>query len=393
MQLKFIYQGEELSCDDGKCNLPYCSRDLLMKVCKALIRPQLVPIINRIFEVQELLRLADVVSLGENQLHHILRMAEFAEMIKEEILLELGITKSDLITAVIFHDIGKGMEIDDSNYDPGSLTKGKPPKNVKRFVPTWLEYKKPLHLHIAKGIQLAEGYNLPRHIIEAIALHHHVKIYPSVLKNVAADLALAPIICDDILHFRPEQYSAKGSNLTQVIAILDQLCAIERKFQGRFYLSSEPDKLEDEVVRELVIGLVGPGDPRLKLLDANIDGRETVVLLDLRGFGAYVQLHSEYQVQAVKKEILNTIRSVVRVQDHYRDKDAVGLVGGDEYVVITKVQDKQIVKQIINRITSTVEARTGFKFRVGYGIGGTIPANFHEARTMANLAKKPRFVK
>ncbi|KNZ70127.1 metal dependent phosphohydrolase [Thermincola ferriacetica] len=393
MQLKLMYQGEKNGCrGNGDCDRPYCERDLLMCVVKALVRPRLIPLINRFFEVQELFKLADLISLGENQLHHVLRMAEFAEMIGEEILIELGIDKADLITAVLFHDIGKGPEIDDSFFEPQSVKKNKPPKNLKKHVPGWVEYKEPIHRHLVKSVRISETYNIKSGIIEAIALHHHVKIYPQVLKKIALALSLAPMICDDILCFRPEQYAAKGSNLAQAVAVLDQLCAIERKFQGKIYLLAEPEKMEDELVKELVIGVAGPEDPRLKLLNIKIRAGATVILLDLKCFGKFVQLHSEYEVQGTKREILNTIRSVVRVQDRKRERDVVGLVGGDEFVIITNVEDENIIRLIIKRITDAVKARTGFEFRVGYGMGGSIADNFHEARTRSNLEKKPKFV-
>lgn len=380
--------GRKTKCrDNGDCDRPYCERDLLMRVVKALVQPRLLPVINRIFEVPELYVLADLVSVGENQLHHVLRMAEFAEMIRGDILSELGIDKADLITAVLFHDIGKGPEIDDSSFEPQSIKKVRLPRNLKKYVPSWVDYKEPIHIHVARSVEIAETYNLRTEIIEAVAMHHHVKIYPQVLKEMAAALLLAPMICDDILRYQPEQYAAKGSNLAQVVALLDQLCAIERKFQGKLYLSAEPDKMEDELVKELVIGVVGPEDPRLKLLNIKISGRETVILLDLKSFGTFVQLHSEYEVQGIKREILNIIRSVVRVQDRGRERDAVGLVGGDEFVIITRVDDEAVIRRMIDRITRTVKARTGFGCRVGYGMGGSIPANFHEARTMSNLEK------
>ncbi len=394
MQLKIMYQGEEIKCEEKEdCETVYCRRELLTKVLRALVRPQMVPVIERIFEVQELFQLADLVSVGENQLHHVIRMAEFAEMIREDILQEIGVTKSDLLTTVIFHDIGKGTEIDDSVFDPGAMKTVKLPKTLKKYVPSWVDYREPMHTHVEKGVEIAKTYNLPEHIVEAIALHHHTKINPQVLKCLARGLSLAPVIGDDILRHNPEQYAAKGSPLAQVVAILDQLSAIERKFGGRLYLSAQPDKMEDELVKELVIGVAGPEDPRLKLLGITLDGSETVILLDLKAFGTFVQLHNEYEVQAIKKEILNTIRSVVRVQDRKRDKDAVGLVGGDEFVIITKVDDEEIIKQIIARITSAVTVRTGFRFRIGYGMGGSIPVNFHEARTRSNLEKKVKFVK
>lgn len=396
MQLKFMYQGKPVDCEEReeKCAVNFCSRDLLMKVLRSLVSPWLVPVIDRIFQVQELFVLADVVSLGENQLHHVIRICEYADSLSEDVLAGLEVSREDLLTAVMFHDIGKGAEIDDRNMAPEAPKSAKVPKILRKYgVPSWAELRNPYHDHIEKSLQVAETYHLGIPILEAIALHHHVKITPPVLKEVAGGLVLAPMISEDILYHEPEQYAAKGSNLAQIIAILDQLCSVERKFQGRVSFIGEPDKMEDELVRDLVIGVSGPEDPRLTVLGLPFEGDETVILLDLRSFGAFVQLHSEYQVQATKREILNTIRSVVRVQDHHRIKDAVGLVGGDEYVVITRVQDGVILEKIIERIKGAVKARTGFGLRVGYGIGKNIPENFHEARTKSNLAKKPKLIK
>ncbi|MFZ5640312.1 MAG: HD domain-containing protein [Bacillota bacterium] len=393
MQLKFMYQGKPVDCAK-ECNVDFCSRDLLMKVLRSLVSPRLAPVIDRIFQVQELFMLADVVSLGENQLHHVIRICEYADSLSDDVLAVLEISREDLLTAVMFHDVGKGPEVDDRNIEAAAGKPVKVPKILRKCgVPAWVEIRHPIHEHIEKSLQVAETYHLGAPILEAIALHHHVKITPPVLKEVAGGLVLAPMIAEDILHHDPEQYAAKGSNLAQVIAILDQLCAIERKFQGRICFIGEPDKMEDELVKDLVIGVSGPDDPRLKALGLLFEGSETVILLDLRSFGAFVQLHSEYQVQATKREILNTIRSVVRVQDHHRVKDAVGLVGGDEYVVITKMQDDMILEKIIERIKGAVKARTGFSLRVGYGKGKIIPENFHEARTKANLDKKPKLIK
>lgn len=394
--MKFLYQGKPVDCakKEEECSGNFCSRDLLMKVLRSLTSPRLAPVIDRIFQVQELFVLADVVSLGENQLRHVIRMCEYADILSEEVLAGLEIDREELFTAVMFHDIGKGAEVDDRNIEPAAARSGKLPKIMRKYgVPSWADYRCPMHEHIEKSLRVAETYNVSRPVLEAIALHHHVKITPPVLKEIAAGLVLAPMIAEDILHHEPEQYAAKGSSLTQAVAVLDQLCAIERKFQGRVSFTGEPDKLEGELVRDLVIGVTGPDDPRLKALGLPFEGNETVILLDLRSFGAFVQLHSEYQVQATKREILNTIRSVVRVQDHHRVKDAVGLVGGDEYAVITKVQDEMILERIIERVRGAVKVRTGFSLRVGYGVGKTIPENFHEARTKSNLAKKPKLIK
>ena len=189
------------------------------------------------------------------------------------------------------------------------------------------------------------------------------------------------------MHHKPEQYAATGSNLSQVVAVIDQLCAIERKFEGKVYLTREPEKMEDELVKDLVIGVTDAFDPRVELLGNRLLGNETVIMFDLRAFGAYVQKNSEYKVQAVKREVLNTIRSVVRVQDQRREKDMVGLIGGDEYAVITKVIDQDLIQKMIVRIKSIIKSRTGLSVRYGYKIGANIEENFHEARRQANLQK------
>ncbi|MHB9093547.1 MAG: hypothetical protein ACYC21_02650 [Eubacteriales bacterium] len=111
-------------------------------------------------------------------------------------------------------------------------------------------------------------------VFEAIALHHHVKILPETLSRVAGGLYLPGVICDDILHHKPGQHTAKGSHLAQVLAILEQLCAIERKFEGKVYLAPEPEKMEDELVKDLVIGVTDALDPRIDLLGNSLEGHE-----------------------------------------------------------------------------------------------------------------------
>ena len=394
MQLKFSYQGEEPKCEEApNCKTQFCRRELLTKVILSFVRPQLEPIINRIFEVQELFLLADVVSQGENQLHHVIRISQYADLIDDKALAELEISRDLMHTAVLFHDVGKGREIDDREISPEKVIKARVPQKLRKYnLPGWVEYKLPLHQHVERGIEIAKSYNLNNEVMESIALHHHVKIQPEVLRIIGKSLKLAPMIVEDILEYQPEQYAAKGSKLTQLVAVLDQLCALERKFNTSVSVGLEPGKLEDELVKDLVIGVALTDDPRFHILGLSTEGSETVILLDLRSFGNFVQLHSEYEVQNLKKTILNIIRSTVRGQDYCREKDLVGLVGGDEFVVITKVTDEDILNKMIERILVTVKAKTGFDFRVGYGKGATIPENFHEARTQCNLKKKPKFV-
>lgn len=394
MQLKFSYHGEEIKCENNNdCETPFCCRDLLLKVFLSFVSPQLAPVINRIFEVQELFLLADVISQGENQLHHVIKICEYADLINDNALEILGINKEILITAAIFHDVGKGKEIDDSVINLEDAKKVKVPQILRKYMlPSWVDYRVPFHEHIVKGIEIANTYNLENEVLEVIAMHHHVKINPNVLNVISESLKLAPMVVDDIRNYQPEQYAAKGSNLVQTVAILDQLCTFERKFGTSVSLGHEPGKIEDELVKDLVIGVALTDDPRFHILGLEIEENETVMLFDLRAFGTFVQLHSEYHVQALKKNVLNIIRSAVRGQDH-REKDLVGLVGGDEFVVITKVKEEKILNKMIERISKMVKTKTEFNFRVGYGIGGSIPENFHEARTASNLKKKPSFIK
>lgn len=394
LQLKFSYQGEEVECENSKdCDTQFCSRELLMKVVLSFVGHQLAPIINRIFEVHELFILANVFSQGENQLRHVIRISEYADLLSAKALTELEINKETLVTAVMFHDVGKGKEIDDSVFDAEKIQKAKVPKKLQKYkLPNWVDYKIPLHLHLEKGLEIAASYDLGEDIMESIALHHHVKIQPEVLKIVGTDLKIAPTLLNDIINYQPEQYAAKGSKLAQVVAILDQICALERNFKTSVSVGLETGKIEDELVKDLVIGVALTEDPRFHILGLSIAGQETVILFDLRAFGTFVQLHSEYEVQSLKKTVLNIIKSAVRGQDYERDRDLVGLVGGDEFVVITRVTDEKVLGKMIDRVSRMVKAKTDFDFRVGYGTGDNIPANFHEARRAANLKKKHKFV-
>jgi len=389
LQLKLMCHGEAVECgrtDD--CHSAMCSRELMLKVMHSLVSPHIKPVLNRIFEIQELFQLADVVCLGENQLHHVVRMCEHAIQIRENCLQELGISREKLLTAVLFHDSGKGEEVDDRGFGGRKMKQVKVPRKLKHFgIPSWVEFSTPLHDHIERGLVIGETYNLKDDILEAIVLHHHVKILPETLRLMARGLFLPGVIYEDILHYKPGQYAVGGSTLSQTVAVIDQLCAIERKFEGRVCLNGEPEKMEDELVKDLVIGVTDTSDPRISLLGNCLDGRETVILLDIRSFGSFVASNSEYKVQSMKKEVLHTIRSVIRVQDFYREKDMVSLVGGDEYAVITKVLEDNIIKKMINRIRAAIKGRTGFDVRYGFGTGGTIEGNFHIARDMANSQK------
>ncbi|PKM80737.1 MAG: phosphohydrolase [Firmicutes bacterium HGW-Firmicutes-14] len=360
---------------------------LTVQILKSLFAPRFRPVIDRILMIPGLSGLVNIISLGENQLFHTIKMAEKAVMLPEHSLLQLGFTTEELVTAVLFHDIGKGGEIDDSTPVNFRLKAKKPPKLLQKYsVPDKAIFLDPIHRHIVKSVAVAEAHDLPLEIIEAVALHHHIKITPEVLQAVSGSLALTSFICEDIQHYRPSQYCASGSSLAQVLGILDQLCAIERRFGGKVYLSVEPDKMEDELVKDLIIGVADSTDPRLELLEVDLCGTESVILLDLCSFGAYVCTHSEYQVQAVKKDVLNTIRSLTRVNGS-RQKDAVGLIGGDEFVIITPVKSIQAMEKIVHRVTSAIKTRTGLNCHVGFGFGSNIPENFHQARCKLNLRK------
>lgn len=390
MQLKFICQKENTDCEQTKtgCETTMCNRELMLKVIKSLVRPQLIDVLPRIFEIQELFQLADLVSLGENQLHHVVRMCEHIFRFKEGFFNYVRIKRESLLTAALFHDCGKGPEIDDGNFDLGNSRPVKVPKRLKNYgVPGRVEFYSPIHDHIERSLIIAETYNLNKEVLQAIAFHHHVKILPEVLNQMAGGMYLPNVIREDILRHKPNQYAAQGSILAQVLAVLDQICAIERKFEGKVYLAREPEKMEDELVKDLVIGVTDAKDPRIELLGNKLHGDETVILFDLRSFGIFVQQNSEYKVQVVKTEVLNSIRSVVRVQDYHREKDMVGLIGGDEYAVITKVSEQKHIEKIIDRIESIIKIRTGFNVRYGYSSGGSIENNFHEARKKANLQK------
>lgn len=369
----------------------YGRQNMPALVLKSLFQPRLIPVIDTIFEIPELFKLVDIVALGENQIHHVIRMAEEASQIPEQVLAELGTTWETLITAILFHDIGKGPEIDDWRFANETVRPKKVPGILRKYnVPDNIEFIYPLHCHVTRSVQIAESYNLDREIIEAIALHHHIKITSQVLAPVAKPLALTSLICSDILHFNPGQYAVPGSKLAQLLGLLDQLCAIERKFRGKVYLSVEPGKLEDEVVKDLIIGVAEKNDPRLNILGFVLNGEESVILLDLSAFGEYVRTHTEYQVQAVKKDVLNTIRSLTRTGGNKRGRDAVGLIGGDEFVIITPTTDQVTMEKMIARVTSAIKARTGLGCRVGYGKGQSIPENFHQARFKANELKTRR---
>lgn len=139
-------------------------------------------------------------------------------------------------------------------------------------------------------------------------------------------------------------------------------------------------------------GMATPGDPRLRVLEVTLTGEESVILFDLRAFGSFVKLHTEYEIQNMKVSILQLIRSLVRVNRREHERDLVALIGGDEYAVVTKVKDKHILEEMIERIALTVKMRTGLEMRYGFGVGGTIASNFHQARIQAEMRRGSHFL-
>lgn len=379
------------------CILEQCGdlplREVYYKAMLGVLKPRIIPYLEGVFEIKELLALAEVVSAGENQLHHVIRMLELAAFIPDSVLETMKINRGDLVAGVLFHDVGKGSEVDDRVFDAAAVKKGRAPLFLHHYPGiSWADWYVPFHDHIGLSYQIARRHNQPEEVLEAVVLHHHVRIRPRALQLVGDALNLSSIVKMDIYHYKPEQYAAPGSNLAQVIAILDQLCAIERKFRGITGAGLDPLRIEYEVVRDLVIGITDKDDPRLKLLGVTLSGNETVILFDLRAFGSYVKMHTEYEVQNIKASILQLIRSLVRVNRSGSERDLVALIGGDEYAVITKVDDPVIIEEMIRRISTVVKLRMGFGMRTGYAVGDAIAVNFHNARIQAELSKEHRFL-
>lgn len=368
-------------------------RELLCETLLRVTKPHIVPYLERFFQVNELMHLSELVSVGENQLLHTTRMVELAASIPNNILDILKITREDLITVVILHDVGKGQEVDDRFFEVTAVHKGRVPSYL-RYYPgmKWAEWVVPFHDHVGLSYQIAKKYTSSPSVLEGVALHHHVKIRPWPLNLVCDALKISSIIKMDISHYKPAQYAAPGGNLTQVVAILDQLCAIERKFRGISCLGLEPQRIEYEVVRDLVIGLTGEDDPRLEVLGVSLTGKESVILLDLRAFGSFVKMHTEYEVQSMKAAILQLLRSQVRITWGGRARDLVALIGGDEYAVVTEVQEPEILEDMIKRAAAVIKLKTGLQVRAGYGIGRNIAENYHHARIQAEMMKEYRFL-
>ena len=371
---------------------PY-RRELFYKTLLEVFNPKIVAYLERLYQVEELLPLSEIISAGENQLHHIVRMLEMAASIPDNVLEALKITGEELIAGVIFHDVGKGKEVDDRFFEASMVQKRRVPTYLRHYPGmNWAEWTVPFHNHIGISHQIAKKYHCSQKVLEAVALHHHVKIRPRTLNLIGDVLNISNIVRLDIFHYKPAQYAAPGSNLAQVVAILDQMCAIERKFRGFSGLGLEPKQIEYEVVRDLVIGISGKDDPRLDVLGLSLTGTESVILFDLRAFGSYVKMHTEYEVQNMKASILQLIRTLVRVNREGKERDLVALIGGDEYAVVTKVQDPVILDKMIERVARVIKLKTGFQVRAGYGIGNNIDENYHHARIQAEMLKERRFL-
>jgi GGDEF domain-containing protein len=371
----------------------FYQRECFYKTLLSVIKPEITPYLEYLYEVKELLSLSEIISAGENQLHHVIRMLEIAVSIPDSVFEKLNISREELVIGVIFHDVGKGKEVDDRYFDSSMVTKSSVPVFLRHYPGmNWAEWVVPFHNHIAAGYLIAKKYHCSIRVLEAIALHHHVKIRPRTLNLLGDSLKLSSMVKLDIFHYNPIQYAAPGGNLAQVIAILDQLCAIERKFRGFSGLGLEPQQLEYEVVRDLVIGITDNKDPRLDALGTSLNGNESVILFDLKAFGSFVKMHTEYEVQNIKATILQLIRNMVRVNRIGKERDLVALIGGDEYAVITKVEDAVVLSKMAERVADVIKLKTGFQVRAGYGIGGSIAENYHKARLQAELMKKHRFL-
>ena len=371
----------------------FCQREYFYKTLLSVIKPEIIPYLENLYQVKELLSLSQIISAGENQLHHVIRMLEIAASIPDSVFEMLHISKEELVTGVIFHDVGKGKEVDDRYFESSMVKKGSAPAFLRHYPGmNWAEWIVPFHNHIAASYQIAKKYHCSLRVLEAIALHHHVKIRPRTLNLLGDCLKLSSMVKLDIFHYNPIQYAAPGGNLAQVIAILDQLCAIERKFRGFSGLGLEPQQLEYEVVRDLVIGITDNKDPRLDMLEISLKGNESVILFDLKAFGSFVKMHTEYEVQNIKATILQLIRNMVRVNRIGKERDLVALIGGDEYAVITKVEDAVVLSKMAERVADVIKLKTGFQVRAGYGMGESIAENYHKARLQAELMKKHRFL-
>ena len=59
--------------------------------------------------------------------------------------------------------------------------------------------------------QLANRYHCSQKVLEAVALHHHVKIRPRTLNLIGDALNISSIVRLDIFHYNPAQYAAPGN--------------------------------------------------------------------------------------------------------------------------------------------------------------------------------------
>lgn len=365
------------------------SKELFYQTLLQVFDKKLVAYVERLYQIKELLPLSEIISAGENQLHHTLCMLEKAASISNSILDVLQITREELVDAAIFHDVGKGKEVDDRFFSFSMVCKGRVPTYLCRYQGmNRAEWTVPFHTHIEASCRIAEKHRCSQKVLEAIAMHHHVKIQLSTLNLVCDDLSINSVICSDVNNYKPAQYAIPGGNLAQVVAIFDQLCAIIRKIKGYNCLGPGAQRLEYEVVRDLVIGVTDKDDPRLDVLGVSLTGKEAAILFDLRDFGSYVKKHTEYEVQNIKVSVLQLIRSLVRGElANDRGYDLVALIGGDEYAVITKVEQPAVLDKMVDRIAIAIKLKTGFLVRTGYGTGSTIDKNYHQARIQAEQSR------
>jgi hypothetical protein len=115
-----------------KSEYPY-RRELFYKTLLEVLNPKIVAYLERLYQVEELLSLSGIISVGENQLHHVIRMLEMAASIPDSVLEVLKITGEELIAGVIFHDVGKGKEVDDRIFEASLVQKSRAPAYLRHY--------------------------------------------------------------------------------------------------------------------------------------------------------------------------------------------------------------------------------------------------------------------
>jgi hypothetical protein len=78
-----------------KSEYPY-RRELFYKTLLEVLNPKIVAYLERLYQVEELLSLSGIISVGENQLHHVIRMLEMAASCKTLFALSGSPQKSGL---------------------------------------------------------------------------------------------------------------------------------------------------------------------------------------------------------------------------------------------------------------------------------------------------------